>query len=449
MKQTVAARHKVAAGRRKQAARTGFRAFDTELVIEDLGGLGEGIARYDAKTVFVPLTVPGDRVAVRINAERGGALVGTLLDILETGESRTIPPCPWFGICGGCALQHLKDSMYKTWKARLIIQALARKKIDASVSPLVCLPLGNRRRTTFSFVHGREGVVLGYHRRSGRETVPIDRCLLLDDAINTFIPALKDGVARCVARGVQGTVSVVLCDSGLDVILAAPLDLTLENREALALFAEKNDLARLSCAMPEKRMVEPLFCCRPATVAFGGVDVQLPLGGFLQPSREGEQALVEKVMNGLDDVRGTVFDLFCGCGTFSLPLARRGIVRSYEGDAAAVSALATAALLSGLPVRAETRDLACRPLLASELKGAAAVVFDPPRVGAGAQVEQIAAMGKDAPGRIVAVSCNPATFARDAAILTEGPYALDWVTPVDQFPYSAHLELVAAFHRRR
>lgn len=448
MKQTCAARHKATAGRRKQAAGTGFRAFDAELVIEDLGGLGEGIARYDGKTVFVPLTVPGDHVAVRIIAERSGALVGTPLDILETGESRTIPPCPWFGICGGCSLQQLKDSMYKTWKAKLAIQALARKKIDASVSPLVCLPLKNRRRTTFSFVHRREGVMLGYHRRSGRETVPIDRCLLLDEAINTFIPALRDGLARCTARGMQGTVSVVLCDSGLDVMLAAPLDLTLENREALAFFAEKNDLVRLSWSMPERKMVEPLFRRRLATVAFGGVDVELPPGGFLQPSREGEQALVERVMGGLDDVRGTVFDLYCGCGTFSLPLARRGTVRSYEGDAAAVSALATAAMRSGLPVRAETRDLARRPVLSSELKGAAAVVFDPPRVGAMAQVVQIAAMGKDAPGRIVAVSCNPATFARDAAILTEGPYVLERVIPVDQFPYSAHLELVAAFRRR-
>ncbi len=445
MKSTDRARRKAAGGRRDSKAKNTFRSFVTEVTIESLGGLGEGVAHHEGQTLFVPMTVPGDRVLVRVETSRGSDLGGTVIELMEAGESRVAPPCPWFGTCGGCALQHLEDGAYKSWKEGLVAQALSRQGIVAPVSPMVRIAPGTRRRAVFAFAHRKDGIQVGFHRRNGHDSVAINRCLLLRDEINAFLPALRAGLAPCVPKSTEGAVSVSWEESGLDVVIEAPLQRTLFVQEALANFASENDLARLSWNAPGQSGVETLFRRRAAMVSFDGLPVEAPPGAFLQPSREGQAALLEHVLAGLDGVKGTVLDLYCGCGTFSLPLARHNLVRAVDGEASSVAALTAAAIVHGLPVRTEVRDLARRPLLPAELKGVSAVVFDPPRTGALAQVEQIVAAGKVGIERIVAVSCNPATFARDAARLLAGPYEIVSVVPIDQFAWSYHLEVVAVF----
>jgi 23S rRNA (uracil1939-C5)-methyltransferase len=246
-----------------------------------------------------------------------------------------------------------------------------------------------------------------------------------------------------VEDGHGGDVVITSTETVLDVVIEAEARLDLFDRERLAAFAESADLARLSWRRPGGGLVEPLAHRRQAMVRFAGIDVALPPGSFLQPSPEGERALASLVFDAVGAAT-PVADLFAGCGSFTFPLAQKAFVHAVEGEAAAAAALKSAAEHNGARVTVECRDLAHRPLLADELKRFQAVVFDPPRVGASAQAEQLAASG---PPLVVAVSCNPATLARDAKTLANGGYHLTRATPVDQFPWSAHLEAVAVFER--
>jgi 23S rRNA (uracil1939-C5)-methyltransferase len=419
-----------------------FRPRTVELDILAIGARGDGLAKFEGEQVFVPLSVPGDRVVARLEGRRADGFTASLAELVAAGPARREAPCPLFGRCGGCSLQQLSDPALAEWKRDRLVTALTRVGFDSRlVAPLVSVPPGTRRRAAFAFTRLARGLVIGFNERASHRIIEIDPCLLLAPPLPALLDPLRGVLADILPVGATGDAVATLADSGLDLVIQTEHGLDLFARERLASFAEAQDLARLSWQQGD--LAEPVAHRRPAQVTMGGVAVDIPPGGFLQPSREGEAALVALVEAHLP-ARGPLLDLYAGSGSFTFPLAKGRAVTAVEGDAAAIGALGAAARRVGLSVTALHRDLARSPLLAPELKPFAALVFDPPRAGAAAQAEQIA---KGGPPVVVAVSCNPATLARDAATLAVGGYKLVTATPVDQFPWSAHLEAVAVFQR--
>ena len=415
-----------------------------EVVIDEVGARGDGIARLDGQPLFVPATLPGETVLVRTLGRRGEGLAAALVAVSAPSPARVTPPCRHFGTCGGCQLQHFAEEAYAPWKRGLLVQALSRAGLDPSVAgPLVRIPAGTRRRAAFSFAHGQGGLRLGFSSRLSHEVVDLAQCLLLDPALFALLAPLRALLAEVTATGASGDAVATVTETGLDLLVLAPNRLDLFARERLAAFADDHDLARLSWRAAGGTGIEPVAARRAPVVTFGTIPVEPPPGAFLQPSAGGERAIAGLVREALG-AASPVLDLFAGCGSFTFPLAARTRVHAVEGDESLVAALTAAARRAGAPVSGEIRDLARRPYLAAELKPYQAVVFDPPRTGAAAQAAELARAG---PSRVVAVSCNPATLARDARLLVECGYRLERVTPIDQFPWSGHLEAVAVFGR--
>ncbi len=424
---------------------------ETELTIDALGSGGDGIATHEGRRLHVPFAAPGDRVRVRLPAPEAGEAAGGAADFVElvaAGPARAEPPCPHFGPCGGCRTQHVADAAYRDWKRDLVRRALARQGLTPPVAPAIVSPAHSRRRVTWTARHGGSGVFLGFNQHRSHRIVDLQLCVIAEPAIVALLAPLRRLLATILPPGAAADVAVTLLDDGLDVVIVAEAAPDLAAREALAAFAETEDLARLSWRLGTGA-VEPVAHRRAGIVHFGDVPVTVPPGGFLQATRPGEAALTGLVLDAAVGAR-RIADLYCGAGTFTLPLAtdpatdRR--IRAFDGDAAAIAALAGAVRRSGLAgsVAVERRDLAREPLSPAELAGLDAVVFDPPRTGAAAQAAAIAA--SDVP-LAIAVSCNPATLARDARLLVEGGFTLEAVTPVDQFLWSQHVEAVAIFRR--
>ncbi len=403
-----------------------------EFEIAALDARGDGVT---AAGVAVPGALPGERVRVR-KAEGRMELV----DILSASPERAAPICPWFGVCGGCAAQHMSEALYRDWKRGLVVEALGRAKVDAEVGTLVDAHGAGRRRATFHarFPHGEPDEV-GFMRARSHAIVTIDGCPLFAPAMAAAVPA-----ARALAGDLRGLgkpldIGVTATLEGLDVDVRGSGPLGLAETRKLVRTAEALDLARVSnhgAAVVERR---------PPRVAFGGTLVALPPGGFLQATEAGEARLAAIAESALVGAK-SVADLFCGAGAFALRLARSSDVLAADSDAGAVRALARAAAgARGLrPIVAEARDLFRRPLRAGELAGFDGVLFDPPRAGAEAQAREIAT--SVAP-LAVAVSCNAATFARDARILIDGGFRIGTVMAVDQFRFSPHVEVAAIFRR--
>jgi 23S rRNA (uracil1939-C5)-methyltransferase len=429
---------------RRKSRRGGGR--QAEATIEALGGRGDGLARLDGRPVFVPLTVPGDRVRLRVTGEKAGGFKAEVIELLTPGPGRIAPPCPHYGPCGGCALQHLDAARSADWKRAQVVQALARRGLpDAPVRSLIVVPPGSRRRAVLAAVRRRSELLLGFHERASHKVVDVAGCLLLTPGLLGLLPALREGLAAVLQESQSAQLVLSETETGADLLLRTRHDLDLAARQALAALAETADLARISWAAPDG-VAEPIALRRPPRVIFGGVAVEPPPGGFLQPSVEGEGVLTRLVLGSLPETAGRVLELYAGCGSFTFPLAGKARVHAVEGDQAALDALWAAARRANLAGRVgiEARDLARQPLEPSELAGFDCAVFDPPRAGAREQAERIAR--SDLPAA-VAVSCNPNTFARDARILVDGGFTLAEVTPLDQFPWSGHVELVARFKR--
>lgn len=422
-----------------------------EADIVRLGEGGDGIAETAGGRLYVPLTVPGDRVRALPLRPRNGGFAARLLQVVTAGPGRAQPPCPHFGVCGGCALQHLADDAYAAWKVTRLTTALARVGLaDCRIGPLVRTPPGSRRRATFAAARSAGGAMqLGFQVREAHRIVDLAVCPVLEQAIAALLAPLRRLLSGILPAGARASVSVTLLDSGLDVLLQGWSPRSAADLERLAAFAAEADLARLSWQAAADAPIEPLVLRRPALARFAGVPVAAPPAGFLQASAAGEAALLAAVRAGIGSATA-VCDLFCGSGTFALPLALVGAhVHGVDGDADAIAALAAAgrsapALASRLSC--EQRDLFARPLATAELARYAAVVLDPPRAGARAQA---AALAASAVPQVVYVSCNPATFARDARLLADGGYRLEEVTPVDQFLWSPHVELAAVFRREK
>ncbi|MFO1153180.1 MAG: class I SAM-dependent RNA methyltransferase [Rhodospirillales bacterium] len=437
-----------------------------EVTIERIGAGGDGIADGPHGRLYVPATVAGDRVRVRPLARRGEGQAAELLEVVVAGPGRATPACPHFGRCGGCSLQHLDDAAYEDWKLARVRTALARAGIAAAeMAPLARTAPGGRRRAVFVAERPPAGgpARLGFNVRRGHAVVDIEACPVLAPSLFALTPALRALMGELLPPGGRSTLSATALAAGVDLVVGLPAPPGVAVRERLARFAEETDLARLSWRHGEGARditPEPVVQRRPATVRFGGVPVEPPPGGFLQASEAGERALVAAVLAATQGASpgaspgagqpvglkaGRIADLFCGAGTFSLPLAMGGgaQVDAIDGDAGALAALSRAS--RAVPqVRCERRDLFAQPLTATELQPYGAVVFDPPRSGAAAQANALAASRVPV---VVAVSCNVETFARDARTLAAGGYRLIRITIVDQFLWNPHVEVCAVFQR--
>jgi 23S rRNA (uracil1939-C5)-methyltransferase len=434
-----------------RSKRTPFVARQAEIAVERIGGQGDGIGQFEGRPVYVPATVPGDRLSVRIVTAKGDGLAGEAIELLAPGPARVEPPCPYFGRCGGCALQQLQDGAYAEWKGRILAEALARRGLqNIELKPLLRVAPGRRRRARFALGTRGKGLALGFNMRDSHAIADIDHCLLLVPELDRLIEPLRSGLEGLLSPGGHAALEVTATESGVDLLIeqsgAAPSPAM---RARLGALAEALDLARVSWGNPGEEP-EPIAMRRIPMERFGSVPVTLPPGVFLQPSREGEALLLADVQEALKDA-AQIADLFAGCGSFSLPLAQNAKVQNtkvhaVEGHKPATEALQAAVKRAniGHRITVERRDLDRAPLQPVELKRFDALLFDPPRSGAKAQAESLA---RSSLPIVTAVSCSPASFARDARILVDGGYHLDWARPVDQFPWSPHLEIVARFSR--
>lgn len=395
-----------------------------EAVIVRVAARGEGVTASGRHMTFA---APGDLLLAD----------GTI----EPGPHHQAPPCRHFPQCGGCQLQHLDDESYGGFVVDRVAGALAAQGLSAEVLPPVLSPAGSRRRATFHAEKRGGRVVLGFSEAQGHALVGLVECHVIHPAIFAVVTPLRRLLARVMSGKRRVEVHVTLIDQGLDVAMTGIEAAGLAAAEAISAFAGDHDIARLSVDNglgPETRW-EP----DPVTITLGGVPVPFPHGAFLQATADGEAALVEAVCGAVGGA-STVADLFAGLGTFALALTPGTKVYAAEGARDACMALKSAAARSQRPVFAEHRDLFRRPLATSELNRFEAIVLDPPRAGAREQAEALAASTVPS---VAYVSCNPSTFARDAKILCEGDYHLDWIQPVGQFRWSTHVELVARFSR--
>lgn len=347
--------------------------------------------------------------------------------------------CIHFGTCGGCAVQDMAPAQYRTFKREMVVRALARHGVEADVAQAVEVPEGTRRRCVLKIAKRDGAVAIGFHARASHDIVDMRECRVLTPALVALVPRLR-AIMREVLRDGDGVEArVTQTDNGFDLVLRWKKPSAPGLAAQLAAWAEPSRVARI--ASNNDILVE----LAAPVLRIGDVQLRLPPGAFLQPTREGETFLQSAAVEGLSKAKSAV-DLFAGCGTFSLALARRMKIHAVELDAGQLAALSAAArAATGLkPVTAEKRDLFKRPLGARELAAFDAAILDPPRAGAAAQVAELAKSGLR---RIAYVSCNPDSFARDAQVLMGAGYKIGNVTPVDQFLWSEHIELVACFTR--
>jgi 23S rRNA (uracil1939-C5)-methyltransferase len=404
------------------------------LHIERLGRRGEGIARNGEGLVFVPYALPDETVLAEVTGNHA-----KLVEIIQPSVNRVSANCPHYGLCGGCPVQTLSPVLYDEWKRSLVTTALRGAGIECEVAPLIHAHGAGRRRVTFHARMENCGAKTGFMRARSHEIVEIDACPLLADSLSGALPAARAVAEALAANGNSLDVVVNAAIGGLDVDIRGVSQLPEPALAALVAIAERHDLARLSL---NRRLVA---LRRPPKIRVGEVTVALPPAAFLQATEEGEKTIARLVSQAVEGSK-RIADLFCGLGAFALRLAPEARVDAYDSDAGAVAALTKAAhgVVGLRPLRAERRDLFNQPLDAGELSAFDAVVFDPPRAGAEAQTRALAVSKAR---RVVAVSCNPASFARDAKILLEGGFRLLSVTPIDQFRYSSHVETVAVFLR--
>lgn len=379
---------------------------------------GEGVT---AGGRHVPFAAPGDMVA------DDGAIA--------PGPHRQAPPCRHFPECGGCQLQHVDDAAYAAYLIGRIEGALAQQRLATTIRAPHLSPPRSRRRATLRALKAGGRVVLGFNAEKSNRVIDMAECHILRPELFALVAPLRALLLKLLTPKRTPEVQMTLADGGVDLLLKGVRAEGFDAAQALIDFAGENRLARLS--LDEGLGAEVRWEPQLATVTLSGRLIPLPPGAFLQATEDGEQALVAAVLEAVEDAARPA-DLFSGLGTFALALP--GSVRAAEASRDAVQALKR-----GAPeIAAEHRDLFRRPFMADELASFDAVVLDPPRAGAEAQIAQLAQSNVP---RIAYVSCNPVTFARDAAVLVNGGFGLNWVRPVGQFRWSTHVELAASFSR--
>lgn len=444
--------------RQRNTGKMPRNAAPVECEIGHVGSRGDGVGkaeyRHDFVTmeraVFVPGTLPGERVIAQPVQISSQGLRAELSELVIASPERRDPDCDAFPACGGCALQHWQDAAVDRWKVDQLDAFLAR----AGVTPLArreahIAPRHSRRRASFHLKRLQHGIVAGFQERGSNRITSPTGCSVLHPALLTLLEALSGFAATQFPVGVPVDAKANLLDRGICLLLRGPAgwhDGILEKLTSWAVESgETAGLVRLSAAEEDGAPLT-LLAPTPPTLAFGEIAITPPPGAFLQATRDSESALQAAVADAVGDAP-RVIDLFAGCGTLSLPLLPSlSHLTAAEGDNAALAALKAGvdAAGRGSQLTCLRADLMNAPLTADQLQGHDAAVIDPPRAGAESQCAQLAQ--SDIPV-IAMVSCNPASFARDAAILCEGGYQLDWLQPVDQFRFTAHVELVARFSR--
>jgi 23S rRNA (uracil1939-C5)-methyltransferase len=409
------------------------------LDILEVGARGDGVADLEGKRYFVPYCLPAETVEAEPLDKRGDGIACELLEVLAPSRHRETPPCTHFGTCGGCALQHWRRDIYTGWKSELISKALAQRGVKAPrfEAPVGC-EAGERRRA--DIVLRREGkrILAGFHERASQTVVDIGTCVVASAKINAALAPLRSAMAAILRDGTSADAVVNETDTGLDVLIRPHrrFDLTLPIRETLIGLAESADFARVSWG--DRARAEPIVVRRAPLLVLGDISVEPPPGVFLQATKRAELVMRAGV-TAWGGEGAHIADLFAGIGALSL--GKPGRASLFESDKAAVAAV-DAGLRRAATNRAiaHLRDLFRNPLTVRELDAFDAVVLDPPRAGAAAQCAELAASQVK---RVVYASCEPASFARDVRILQDGGYRLEKLMPIDQFLWSAHVELIA------
>lgn len=409
------------------------------LDILEIGARGDGIAELEGQRYFVPFTLPAETVEAEPRDGRGEGIACDLLEVLAPSRHREPAPCAHFGICGGCALQHWRRDIYTGWKIDLIGRALQQRGVKAPplMPPLAGNPAERRRVDIVLHRQGRKALA-GFHERASRKIVDVGTCVVARPAINAALAPLRQAMVDVLPDGTAVDAIMSETDGGLDVLLRPHrrLVLTLPLRERLVALAESARFARLSWG--DRVAAEPVVTRRTPSLMFGDTTVEPPPGVFLQATKQAEVTMRAAVTAWMGDA-ANVADLFAGIG--ALTLGRAGKLSLFESDKSAVAAVdAAARRLGGNRVTAMHRDLFRNALTAAELNAFDGVVLDPPRAGAAAQCAELA---RSTVKRIVYASCDPGSFARDVRGLQDAGYRLEKLMPIDQFLWSAHVELIA------
>lgn len=413
----------------------------SEVTVSHIGIQGDGVANVAGERYYVPYSAPGDRLIVTPEKGRKEGQSARIEEIITQGPDRVEPICGHFGNCGGCALQHLSGDTIALTKRNFIVSALESRGFrDLDIKKTVSIAAGDRRRVRFSF-HKGHAPIIGFRARRSHHVVDVHECPAIRPAIMALVGPLRKLTTTIGAIGRSASLLVTETKSGIDLLIRPDriADLSLQDRENLAAFAEQYDLARIG--WEGRSGPEPVAQRRSPRMAFGSANIALPLGAFLQPSAAGESSIVNTVGNALSEAT-RIADLFAGCGALTFPLSSIAPTHAVENDPDMVAAIRSGTATH--PVTAMDRDLAQMPLVPRELESYDAVVFDPPRTGAKEQATQLAVSNV---ATIVAVSCNPATLARDLRLLVDGGYTVESVLPIDQFPWSSHVEAVAILQR--
>lgn len=411
-----------------------------DLYVDRLGHRGDGLSSYDGHPVYIDGALPGETVRILPGERKAKGFQGHLKTILQPSPDRIVPPCPMASVCGGCSLQHASEHAESAWKHSFVTESLARCGLDVPVHPVINIPCGTRRRACLSWKKSRAGFSMGYNARASHTVIHIEHCMLLTSELNSCLRVLHESI-RVLAPTGSGNVYICDSDNGIDVLIEWPKRPSVHVLEVLAGIALEHNWARL-CLRVEG-IIDPVAVLREPVVSIGKHSIHLPSGAFLQPSREGQSVLISLVSEAVSGCSGPVIDLFCGLGTFALPLSDSLSVTAFDCSQESVQILARTGR-----VRAGVRDLFRNPVTSSELEGYRVIVLDPPRAGGASQVHEIAkTCPRKGPGRVIMVSCNPATFSRDARLLVDSGFMIEKITPVNQFSRSSHVELVAVFLR--
>jgi 23S rRNA (uracil1939-C5)-methyltransferase len=405
------------------------------LNIQRLGAQGDGVAEHDGRQVFVPFALPGEAVTVELAGDRAA-----LIDVVAASPDRHVQRCSHYGECGGCSLQHLNDGRYLAFKREQVITALSFQQISAEVDPIVAIAPRTRRRAVFAAHRSGKAIHIGFHGRRSHRIVPIQDCAVITPGILALLPKLEKLAAITAPAKDALTITVTETVTGFDIALTGVArGFPADARVRAVQVAGEIGLARLSInGATEMERAAP-------SLRAGAALLTPPPGGFLQACADSEATMVALIKEAIGDARKVV-DLFAGAGTFSLPVASSATVHAAESEEAALASLDRAARRTqGIkPVTVEKRDLFRRPLTRDELKRFDAAVIDPPRAGAEAQTRELAASGIK---RAAMVSCNASTFARDLKLMLDAGYRVTRITPIDQFLWSPHVEIVAQLRR--
>lgn len=408
--------------------------------VKSLGIDADGLVEHEDQKYYVPYTAPDDVVEFEIIKEKRRNRIH-LHQILTPSPVRVVPVCSHFGSCGGCKLQHVSHEFYIDFKMQQLMRALDFHNVKPEeVRPVHIIPEHKRRRISLTFAHRFEGMVLGYVRRQSKHIIDVQQCFLIRPEIESLLPKLRGFLAQLFPRRESGYVDIIASQTGLDVNVKTGYvkSLNLEQSELFTAFATENDLARLSLNY------RPVITLREPTVKFSGVDVTVEAGKFLQASDEADEFMLACVDEYMPKEITYGVDLFSGRGTFTFLLAQKAPVDAFECEQDAITAMQNAAKRADVNLNVIKRDLFTYPLQGDELDKYDFIMVDPPRAGALAQVEEI---GRSNLKDVVYISCSPASFARDAQVLVQHGFKLNSVTPLDQFLWSEHLEVIAKFSR--